>query len=271
MRVRIAASVALGVAGTLSAGCFSIKIPPLPKMPRYAHYEVLSDPPGAHVFAQDGTYHGKTPTSITLSAPEPATLNYSLRVVKEGYREKTHSYRARCDKLSEASAKRTARQIMVILEREIEPAAFSIPILPAEDRTTLAVIDFDVGVDIPDDIGRAAADICREALAETARFKLMDRNNIKSILGEQDFAAVVRCDDTQCLAEYGRMLRVRSMVHGRISRLGTEHILHLGITNVDTSELLSQITTVVPGEFEQLREIVPRKTFELVARSLADK
>lgn len=250
---------------SLCSGC--IRIPRI-VLPHYGNYTVDSDPQGAHVFKQDGTYEGVTPTSVTLRTSGSFNGEYSIRLVKRGYREKVYNWMARCDQLSEMAARRASHQLMVFLEEELQPADIVLPPLPPEKRTTLAVIDFDVGKEVSDDTGSAAADLCREALAGTQQYKLMDRNHVRSVLGEQDFAAAVRCDSTQCIVQYGKLLHVRRMVHGRIVQLGDEYSLHIGMTDVNTSELLSQVTAVVPQDLKELRDIVPIKVYELVADTL---
>lgn len=264
---RLAASAGLLAVCSLCSGCFHI---PRIELPHYAHYKVDSDPQGAHVFKRDGTYGGVTPTSLTLRTRGSFSGEYSIRLVKRGYREKVYKWTARCDQLSTSAAKRAARKLMVFLEEELQPAEIVLPPVPPEKRVTLAVIDFDVGKKVSNDTGLAAADLCRQALADTQQYKLMDRNHVKSLLGEQDFAAAVRCDSTQCLVQYGKVLHVQRMVHGRIVRLGDEYSLHIGMTDVNTSELLTQVTAVVPQDLKELRDIVPIKVYELVADSLRD-
>jgi hypothetical protein len=258
-----------GLAGLMTACslCCGCLIPDI-EIPRFSYYKIDSEPQGAHVFMRDGTYEGKTPTAFTLRTEDVFVGEWSVRVVKSGYREREFKWTARCDKITEKLAMRDPHHLMVFLEPETTPEEMELPPLPPEQRLTLAVIDFDVGEEIADDTGQAAADLCRQALAEAQQYKLMDRNNVKSVLGEQDFAAAVRCDTTQCLVDYGRLLHVQRMVHGRIVRLGDEYTLHMGMTDVNTSELVSQVTSVVPSELEQLREIVPAKAYELVVGSL---
>jgi hypothetical protein len=253
--------------GGLSAGCISINLPDI-ELPRYSYYQVDSDPQGAHVFMPDGTYKGLTPTTFMLHTKGSFSGEYAIRLVKRGFREKAFKWTARCEKYSESAAKADPYKLLVLLEEELEPAEVSLPPVPPEQRATLAVIDFDVGKEVPEDAGLAAADLCRQALADSQQFKLMDRNHVKSVLGEQDFVAAVHCDSTRCLVQYGKLLHVQRMVHGRIVQLGDEYTLHIGMTDVNTSELLSQVTAVAPQRLEDLRGIVPIKVYDLVTDSV---
>jgi len=136
-----------------------------------------------------------------------------------------------------------------------------------ESRTTLAVIDFNVGSGIPADTGRTLADLCRQDIVKSKIFKVVDRENIRSILGEQDFAAVVKCNNTKCFVQYGKILHAQRMLHGRISRLGSSIVLSLSITSVNTSEIESTETSMQTSLDDVARRI-PINTYRLVADAL---
>ena len=63
-----------------------------------------------------------------------------------------------------------------------------------------------------------------------------------SILGEQDFAAAVVCDETKCLVEYGKLLSVQKILYGRISLLGSSHVVYLSLTDVETGRIESTVS-----------------------------
>ena len=262
---RTAGIVCLLLLATCNAGCLIPSINEIrDSLTHYSFYEVDSDPQGAHVFSKSGTYYGLTPTTMRLTSTGPSSGETMIRLVMHGYRERSYTWIAVCEELSEAKAKSNPRRLMVLLEKELERPAMTLPPVPIDQRLTLAVIDFDVGQSMAPDTGLAAADLCRHALAETQQYKLMDRNHMKNVLGEQDFAEAVRCDETECLVRYGKVLQAQRIVHGRITQLGQEYTLHIGLTDVNTSEMLSQVTAVVPREIEELSNIIPSKVFELV-------
>ena len=92
----------------------------------------------------------------------------------------------------------------------------------------------------------------------------MDRNNMKSILGEQDFAAAIECDETRCLVQYGKILQAAKLVHGRVSQIGDSFVLYLSLTDVNTSRVESTATVTVPSRVEALADVVAEKTWDLV-------
>ncbi|TWT45182.1 Curli production assembly/transport component CsgG [Phycisphaerae bacterium RAS1] len=251
---------------TLLPGCL-INVP----IYYYASYEIASDPPGAHVFKPDGTYVGETPTQLTLRRDGKDSEKYRLTFVKRGYQSTELPLLVRYEYLLEDTAVERCEKLLAILEQEMTPETLGLAPVPLEKRAALAVIDFDVGKGIESDVGKAAADLCRDALARTQQYKLMDRNNIRSILGERDFAEAVRCEQTTCLTRFGKLLEVHYLAHGRITRLRDEQVLHLGIVSVETAELVGQVTAVCPKDTDQLRSVVASKSYELVAASLKSR
>ena len=136
--------------------------------------------------------------------------------------------------------------------------------------SSVAVIDFHASKDVSGDAGRALADICRDALLRSGQFRVLDRERVRAILGEQDFGLAMQCDNTNCLVQYGRMLSAKQMVTGRLSRLGQSYVLYMSLTDIDTSRLVSTTTATARGNVESLLDLVPQKTFELVVNTLGE-
>jgi hypothetical protein len=132
------------------------------------------------------------------------------------------------------------------------------------ERPVLAVQDFQFGENMPADVGRALADLCRAAIHDSNCFVLVDRARIADILGERDFADAMKCDATVCLVEYGKLLGVGKMMHGRINRLGDLYILGVGITDVATGQQVSKSASL--ASLEDSTEAIP----ELVCRIIRD-
>jgi curli biogenesis system outer membrane secretion channel CsgG len=113
---------------------------------------------------------------------------------------------------------------------------------------SVAVLDFQYGARMEADVGRALADLCRDAVQESRQFVLVDRERIADILGERDFAAAMKCDTASCLIRYGKLLGARKMMHGRINQLGQVYVLAIGLTDVETGRQISKSASLASVE-----------------------
>lgn len=132
------------------------------------------------------------------------------------------------------------------------------------ERPVLAVLDFQYGEDMPADVGRALADLCRAAIHDSDYFVLVDRARIADILGERDFADAMKCDTTVCIVRYGKLLGAEKMMHGRINRLGNLYVLGVAMTDVATGQQISRSASL--ASVEDSTEAIP----ELVCRIIRD-
>ena len=94
-------------------------------------------------------------------------------------------------------------------------------------RPTVAVMDFDYGtVDNwwgQYDIGKGMADQVVDALSTTARFRVIERKKLDTVLAEQDFAQSDRADPSAAkLAKVGKVLGVKYIISGSITKFATE-------------------------------------------------
>lgn len=82
----------------------------------FVSYNIVSEPPGAHVYGEDGNYWGKAPTARQWSSFSSDCFNYKVTAKLAGYRDTYHSWRV-CPKYpSEPAAARMAETAMIIME-----------------------------------------------------------------------------------------------------------------------------------------------------------
>ncbi len=91
---------------------------------------------------------------------------------------------------------------------------------------------------------------------------------MRNLLGEQDFAAVVRCDETKCLVQYGKILHAERMIHGRLSPLEDAFLVYLSMVDVNSSRLVSTWTSVY-SKGDDLRQMIIDGTYQLVVSEAA--
>ncbi len=131
------------------------------------------------------------------------------------------------------------------------PTSCDLSDLPApspDGRPPLAVLDFQVGESMEADVGRALADLCRDAIQDSGRFLLVDRQRIAEILGERDFADAMQCDNAVCLVRYGELLGAEKMMQGRINRLGDVFVLAASLTDVATGKQIAKSASLASIE-----------------------
>jgi len=135
---------------------------------------------------------------------------------------------------------------------------------PEADRESLALIDFDADSSLGTRTGLALADIAREAVLDSNQFLLVDRENMLTILGEEDLAAAIKCDQARCLVQYGKKLRAQKIFHGRVSKVGETFVLRFGITDCGTAETVAIRTSKVTGSVDQLIDVVRPMVCDIV-------
>jgi len=94
-------------------------------------------------------------------------------------------------------------------------------------RPAVALLDFDYGT-IEHwwtgnyDVGKGIADMIVAQLVEDGSFRVIDRKRIAAILQEQNFNASDRVDPGAKSAQIGKVLGVKYLITGSITKFGTE-------------------------------------------------
>ena len=280
------------------AGCATIVNGPEQVIP------ITSAPSQAKLIV-DGSAHYTTPCSVSLKRKTGHTLVFQ----KPGYEDLTYQIHTKTsaaiagnillggliglgvdaatgasNDLVPASVNVTLTPLessQVMLSQATQPADVvmptepcdmsALPSVPIMDQASIAVLDFLVGLEEQKESGRAIGDICRDVVQRSRQFILLDRENMRSILGEQDFAAAVQCDETKCLVEYGKLLSVQKMLHGRISLLGSSYVVYLSLTDVETGRIESTVTAQAERSLDALGRLMPTLVCNLLKDTLSEE
>jgi hypothetical protein len=140
-----------------------------------------------------------------------------------------------------------------------------------ESPQSVAVLDFQAAGEQMKGVGESLADLCRDAVLESGRFILIERESIKAILDEEDFASTFDCDDTKCLVDFGKKLRAQKIIHGRVNKVGTSFLITIKILDVSSTEVEGLKTAEVSGGLEQALHFVQPVTCEILRKSLSTK
>ena len=109
------------------------------------------------------------------------------------------------------------------------------------DKLNVAVLDLELH-GLSETYRRPLSDRLREELFNTGRFKVIERNNMESILGEQGFQ-LADCTSDECAVMIGRLLGVNAMIAGSIALIGTTHTINVRVIDVETGEITLQRST----------------------------
>ena len=95
-------------------------------------------------------------------------------------------------------------------------------------RPTVAILNFDYGTiehwwGGNQDIGQGISDLLVDELVNDGSYRIIERKRLDAILAEQNFAQSERADPSaKTLASVGKMLGVKYMIVGSITKFGTE-------------------------------------------------
>ncbi|MFH1824035.1 MAG: CsgG/HfaB family protein [Candidatus Firestonebacteria bacterium] len=104
------------------------------------------------------------------------------------------------------------------------------------EKEKIAVATFDAKV-VSAAEAEIVANFLRSDMVNTQKFTVLDRTNMDKILNEQKFQ-MSGCTNMECAVEVGRILNVRKMVVGTLSKLGTFYYLEVSVVDVETSAIV---------------------------------
>ncbi len=102
-------------------------------------------------------------------------------------------------------------------------------------QISVAVIDLK-NIGVTEECAVLLSDALRAEMFKYEKYKVMNRENMQEIMGEQAFQASGLCDDNQCYVEMGEVLGVQKIVTGSIGKLGNTYSLTVKMIDVETSE-----------------------------------
>lgn len=126
------------------------------------------------------------------------------------------------------------------------------PILVEEklDKENIAVISLDA-VGISETEATALTNRLRFELFRTRYFTVLERGEMYAILEEQDFQ-LTGCTTKDCLVEVGKLLNVRQIIAGSVSKVGNIYSVELRLIDVETSEILLATVEDIEDSIEEL-------------------
>jgi len=118
-------------------------------------------------------------------------------------------------------------------------------------KTLTAILPFEAVGATPVETS-VAYDRMQDELLLTGRFDLVERSQINAILDEQALQQAA-CSEGECAVKVGRILGVRNIVSGKVTKLDDTHWVISGrITDVETAQTLRATSIQYEGKYFNL-------------------
>ncbi len=135
--------------------------------------------------------------------------------------------------------------------------------LNAQNKAAVALIDLEVSTDLSHSISAVLSNLIRQEFLNAPNYQILDRNNMTSILKEQNFALSDACNSNECVIEVGKLLGVEKMIFGGIGTLGKKFLINLQMVDVSSGKIDKIVNHNYVGAIEDI-DIVIRE----IARNL---
>jgi TolB-like protein len=108
----------------------------------------------------------------------------------------------------------------------------------AQAAENIAVLDLIAKNGLTQAEASTLTDRVRSLVIRHGQYQILERENIERILKEQGFQSTQNCEDTQCSLEIGRLLAVKQIMTGSVSKLGNLYAINLRIIDVQNGRVV---------------------------------
>jgi hypothetical protein len=113
-------------------------------------------------------------------------------------------------------------------------------VVQAEELVPAAVLDLGPKGDVSTSEASILTDRIRSLVVKSRLFRVMERESMDKILQEQGFSTTQNCDSADCSLQIGRLLSVRRIITGSVSKLGNIYSLNLRVIDVERGTILEE-------------------------------
>ncbi|MEW6556880.1 MAG: PorV/PorQ family protein [Elusimicrobiota bacterium] len=147
------------------------------------------------------------------------------------------------------------------LEKPVkQPPVITKPVMPKTTvQTNIAVADFG-GKNVSQADASIVADFLRTELVQTGIYTVIEKANMDKILAEAAFQQT-GCTTSECAVQIGKLLNVKQMVVGNLSKLMDTYYITVNLVEVETGKILAS--------FDQ--EAMSAKELRVACKTLAQK
>ena len=136
-------------------------------------------------------------------------------------------------------------------------------------KPRLAFLELTAGPEVTREVAQAAGEMLVVALADTGKFDVITKADVKALLGYEAQAQLMGCGEASCMVDLGGALGAAYLVNGSIGRLGGQLQLTLALIDVNAATVGKRVSLGLNDSALQagMRDAVQRLTGEVAADS----
>ncbi len=135
-----------------------------------------------------------------------------------------------------------------------------------EAGTRVAVMDLGAKNKEAGEIASVLTDVLRAEIYKAEVFELMNREDMKAILGEVALQQSGVCESTSCIVEMGNALGLEKMIAGNIGKIGKRWSVTLKLVGIESAANELLITEFYDGKVEKMPEFVQEQALKIIER-----
>ncbi len=113
---------------------------------------------------------------------------------------------------------------------------FLILSFPFAEKVPVAVVDLLEKSGVSKDLAGTISDYLRTQLVNTDELIVVSRENMNSILAEQNFQAAA-CNTEECIVAAGKLLGVKKIFTGSLGRVGSIFLINIKMISIETGQI----------------------------------
>ncbi len=125
-----------------------------------------------------------------------------------------------------------------------------------ESKKSVAVLEFQSSGGLDKSELSVLTNRFRGILVQTDAYEVIEREKMRDILKEQDFALSDQCNSQECAVQVGQLLGVQYMIAGDIAKFGQTYTIDLRMIDVGTGKIVKTKSEDYEGKMEGLLNVM---------------
>jgi len=110
----------------------------------------------------------------------------------------------------------------------------------AQEKEAVAVLELRAMGNLAPEEAELVTSRVRSLVVQNPRFRVLEREGMDRILKEQGFQSTQNCENEACSVQVGRLLAVRKIITGGLSKVGSTYTLSLRMIDVENGTILAE-------------------------------